>query len=88
MDPNPNDDRDDSYQKLAEAVCKRRLSVIAIFALESFKPLVGLTREAVSAVSPLLVPIFGVKNYSLLANILESRDNVERLIQTIERVDA
>jgi hypothetical protein len=71
--------------KAVRAILERRLETPAILFLEMHKPLAYLGGQAALAFAPFLVPFFGfdfVNNYSRL---LSKRENIERLIQMLER---
>ena len=72
-------------EQLASAVHARRMTVPAILFLEAHKPLTTLFHAAAVMSLPMLLPLFGAKARELPA-LLESRDNVERLIRRIEQL--
>jgi hypothetical protein len=81
----PLDERD---QAILEAVAKRvvelRMEVPAILTLESVKPLSLLGSQAMFFFEPFVAALLNVPNYRRFGELIERRDNVERLIRLIE----
>lgn len=71
-------------EKAAGEIRKRRLEAPAILFLEMNKPLSFLASQSAIVLSPLLVPFVGFDNVNDYSRLLESRDNVERLIRKLE----
>ena len=69
----------------AERVCRLGLAVPAIFFLEMHKPLTGLAHSASVMAEPILGPLLGMHRVKDLSALLEERENVEKLIQLIEK---
>jgi hypothetical protein len=73
---------------LMEAVVRRvqalGLQVPAILFLEMHKPMTRLASQALLVGSPGLAVLFGPQNVQRYVKFLESRENIERLIQRIE----
>lgn len=69
---------------LTELVVSRGLAMPAIFTLEMYKPLQSLFLNSTHLSAPLMIPLFGLKNYKLLLGVLESKNEIELLIQSIE----
>ncbi len=97
-DPTPPEDLTDQqiFDRLATWVVARRLTAPAILFLESHRPLSFLGSQAMVAASPIVHvfepflqgfagPGYSHAIYRRFAELLENRDNVERLIVTIER---
>ena len=76
--------RDALIDHLAQQVGARKLQTPAILFLEMHKPLAFLTGQGLLLSSGFLAPLFGPKNVQQYARLLESRDNIERLIRKIE----
>lgn len=76
---------DDAYiGKLAHAVCQRKMEAPAVFLLETMKPLSGLLLASTQVSAPVLYALFGREPIERLLRLLESRADIERLIQSIE----
>ena len=85
-------DEQELLQDIAQWVVNRRFTVMAILTLESTKPLSWIGSQALIFFEPFFTSIFTkqhiVKNYALFQQMMEKRDNVERLLQKIEELDA
>ena len=75
-----------TIERLATEVAKRGLFVPAILFLEMHRPLAFLSSQALLLGSGFLGPIFGVGNLQRVYRLLQSSENVERLIQRIEEL--
>jgi hypothetical protein len=75
-------------RKLAQRVVDWHMTVPAILFLESVKPLSYLGSQVMVFFEPFVSAVFNVKDYNLLRQMMERRDNVERLLQKIEELDA
>ena len=71
--------------KLARLIVKREMSVPAILFLESVKPLSLVGSQLMHFLAPLVQCFFDFRSYELLAEMMEDRANVERLVDEIER---
>lgn len=80
--------RDELLEKIAHAVVERNLTAPAIFFLESVKPLSFVGSQVMVFFDPLVRSIFNFKNYNDVRLVLEERENIELLLQAIERYDA
>lgn len=75
-------------RKLAQKVVDWQMTVPAILFLESTKPLSYLGSQMMVFFEPFVSAIFNVGDYNLFRQMMENRDNVERLLQKIEELDA
>ena len=71
-------------KKFAEEIVRRRLTVPAIFVLESSIPLNFIGSQAMIALEPFVRTIFDMPNYRKFALLMESDEKVKRLITLIE----
>ncbi len=71
-------------EKCDNEIRKRGLEAPAILFLEMNKPVANVMAHAGLAVSPFLVPFFGFDFVNDYSNLLQKRDNVERLICMLE----
>lgn len=78
---NPNDEL---IERIAAWIDKKSLTVPAVLYLELHKPIAGFASAFVSFLAPGLDWILGEKRVEDLANILQDRREVERLIARIE----
>jgi hypothetical protein len=83
-DEQPTARQRDLLQTVADKLIARRLEAPAILFLESLKPLSFLTAQGLIVLGPLLQPLLSVKDYDLLTESLENRDNLEWLIRRLE----
>jgi hypothetical protein len=83
----PDSQRDALIENLAQRVDRYRLYLPAILFLEMHKPIAFLASQSLVLGSGLLAPIFGPQNVQQLSKLLESRENVERLIRRIEELN-
>ncbi len=78
-------------EELLDAVAGRmvrmRLAVPAIFFLESTKPLSFLGSQLLIFLQPFVQAFLTIRNYERFAQLMEDRQNVERLIRRIEALD-
>jgi predicted transcriptional regulator len=79
---------DKIIEQLAAEVCRRGMSAPAIFFLEMNKPLATMFHQAaqltVSMVAPFVGPHFGER----FLKLIETRENIEKLIAKIEQVQS
>ncbi|KPL19276.1 MAG: hypothetical protein AMJ92_03790 [candidate division Zixibacteria bacterium SM23_81] len=73
-------------EKVARRIVDLRVSAMAIFLLESTKPLSFLGSQLLVFFNPIIQPIFNFKDYEEVTDMIENRDNIEFLIQRIERL--
>ena len=72
-------------EKLAQWIVHRNLTAPAILFLETGKPLTFLGSQLLIAFSPFVQAFFRGDRYHKIALILEKDENVELLIQLIEK---
>lgn len=70
--------------KCSNEIRRRQLEAPAIVFLEMHKPLSNVFAHAGMASAPFLVPLFGFDFVNDYSNLLQKRDNVERLICMLE----
>ncbi|MGD9140653.1 MAG: hypothetical protein PVJ42_03850 [bacterium] len=88
----PFDDRfteedDELVEKVARKMVNMRLTVPAIFLLESSKPLAFLGGQLLVFLEPFIQTLFNFKQYQRFAFLMENRDNWERLLRKIEDLE-
>lgn len=75
--------------KIADLVVRRGFTVPAILSLETVKPLNYIGSQAMVFMEPFVQAIFkDISKYNTFRRMMEQRDNVERLLQKIEELDA
>lgn len=88
-EPEPLNEREDALMtKLAAKVVEWKMTVPAILFLESVKPLNFIGAQALIFFEPFVQTIFNFKDYDTFRIMMERRENVERLLQRIESLDA
>lgn len=79
-------------QKMIDAVATRitrmRLTVPAIFLLESSKPLAFIGSQLLIFLEPFVQTLFNFAQYQRFALLMEDRDNWERLLRKLEDLEA
>ena len=74
--------------KVARKVVHWKMSVPAIIALESVKPLNYIGSQAMVFFEPIVQAIFNFKEYDTFRLMMERRDTIEHLLQRMEHYDA
>ncbi|MCK4667199.1 hypothetical protein KAU33_10645 [Candidatus Dependentiae bacterium] len=75
-------------EKIARKITYLGLTIPAIFFIEMHKPLSFLGSQLLFFLEPLLWGFFNTDDFKRFAIILEKRDSLEFLLQTIEKFDA
>lgn len=73
--------------KIVRELARRRLLVVAIFALESMRPLSFIASQALVVLGPIVQSILSIKEYDLFCEALEDRSNVDWMIQRLEETE-
>ena len=74
--------------KVAQRVARMRLTVPAIFMLESSKPLAFLGGQLLIFLEPFVQTLFNFAQYQRFALLMEDRENWERLLRKLEDCEA
>jgi hypothetical protein len=82
-----HEDVDRILQKVADEIVSRRLTVPAIFLLESCSPLSFIGSQGMIALEPFIRAIFSLPDYRKFALLMERRQNVQKLIFMIENAN-
>jgi hypothetical protein len=77
-------DTSELIERIATWINKKQLHVPAVLYLEAHKPIAGAMGAFISFLAPGLDWILGEKNMEDLANVLQDRREIERLIARIE----
>jgi len=79
-------DQDRAFlDKLADGLARRRLNTVALFFLESMKPLGFLGSQAMHFFRPIVSVLFSSNDaYDRLTAILERRGSIELLLRRLE----
>ncbi len=70
---------------LADYIVRMKLSDIAIFLLESLKPISFLSSQFLVFLRPFITVYFSPSVYDKFVEILQDRNNIEKLIRLIEQ---
>ena len=73
-----------TLSEFAEKIVDRKVSVLAIFLLESTKYISFIAGQTLIFLGPILTLFINDKKYYDFINLLEKRENVEFLISKIE----
>jgi hypothetical protein len=76
--------QEELLEKLARKVVDLRMSAMAIFILESTKPLSFVGSQVMVFFEPIVQTFFEFRDYESIQQMIENRDNIERLIRRIE----
>ncbi len=82
------EEEDALLEKVAVKVVQWRMGVPAILFLESVKPLNYIGAQTMVFFEPIVQSIFNFKDYNIFRTALERRENIENLLQKIEKYDA
>jgi hypothetical protein len=75
-------------RKVAERIVGMRMTVPAIFFLESSKPLAFLGSQLLIFLEPFVQTLFNFRQYQRFAFLMEDRTNWESLIRKVEELEA
>lgn len=75
-------------RKIAERLVRMRMSVPAIFFLESSKPLAFVGSQLLIFLEPFVQTLFNFAQYQRFAALMEERENWERLVRKLEDLEA
>jgi hypothetical protein len=75
--------------KISDYIVRKGFTVPAILTLESVKPLNYIGSQTMVFLEPFVQAVFkDISKYNTFRRMMEKRDNVERLLQKIEELDA
>ena len=77
-------DEKNTLIELAKKIVNKKVTVLAIFLLESMKYISFIAGQTLIFFGPVLTMFVNDKKYYDFINLLEKRENVEFLISTIE----
>jgi hypothetical protein len=90
--PSPEEGEVDEDQelinKVANKIVRMRMTVPAIFFLESSKPLAFLGSQLLIFFEPFIQTLFNIRQYQRFALLMEHHENWERLIRKMEDLEA
>lgn len=74
-------------ERIAQEVVRRGMSAPAVLFLELNKPLSFIASQSLIVLTPFLAPLVGLDKVHRYSQLLEKRENVERLIERIEQLE-
>jgi hypothetical protein len=80
------DERDGILERAARKVVLHRMETPVILALELHRPLMFLGSQGLVVLTPMLAPLFGLRNLQVLQALLAEKDNLDRLLERIEEL--
>lgn len=80
------EERDRIIERAAEEIVKRGLAAPALLFIEMAKPINFLGSQLLVAVDPFISSILSSGDYRKFSILMEDDENVERLLQAIERL--
>jgi hypothetical protein len=80
--------QEEILDKIAAKVVQWKMAVPAIMFLESVKPLSYIGSQVMVFFEPFVHALFNLPEYNEFQQMMEKRENVERLLQRIEKFDA
>ncbi len=80
------EERDRIIEKAAQEIVKRGLTAPALLFIEMAKPINFLGSQLLVAVDPFISSILSSGDYRKFSILMEDDENVERLLQAIERL--
>ncbi len=80
--------KNELIEKIAKRIIDMRMTVPAILFLESMKPLSFIGSQIMVFFQPIFRTFFSIREYDEVALMLEERENVEKLILSIEKADS
>ncbi len=81
-------EQDEVLEKVARKVVEKRMTVPALMFIESVKPLNFIGSQVMVFFEPIVQTLFDFKSYTVFREVIEDRENVEILMQKIEKHDA
>jgi hypothetical protein len=76
---------DDLIEKIVKMILDLKLEVPAILFLESIKPFSFIASQFFVFFEPFINSIFSFKNYQRFYKMLEDRENIEKIIEELEK---
>lgn len=76
---------DEIIERIVRRILQLKLEVPAVLLLESMKPLSFVISQFFVFFEPFVQSIFSFKNYQKFYRMLEKRENIEKIIEEIEK---
>lgn len=70
--------------KVADEIARRGMTPVALFALESIRPLSFLASQALVVMGPIVKSLLSLKEYDVFCDALEDRANLDWLVARLE----
>lgn len=81
-------EQEQMLDKIAQTIVRRGMSVPAVFFIESLKPLNFIGSQALVFFGPVIESLFPKNGIYDFAELMEDRDNVDRLLLRIEELES
>lgn len=75
-------------ERAAVQIERRGLATLAIFTLESLRPLSFVGSQVLVVLGPVLQSLFSIKEYEVFCDAVEDRANLDWLVERLERGQA
>lgn len=73
--------------KVLRVIIRRRLGPVALFTLESTKPLAFLASQSLIVFEPIIRTFLPLKDYEVFVQAIADRDNIEWMIEQLEMAE-
>jgi len=70
--------------KVLRIIIQRRMTALALFVLESAKPLTFLAAQSLIVFEPIIRTILRLPDYEIFTQAIEDRENIEWMIRQLE----
>ena len=82
-----SDEQQATVERVGRFIVRFGLTVPAILALETLRPLSFVGSQFMYLLSPAVTTFLTQQDWDSMAELLEHRDGIEHVLQTIERLD-
>ncbi|MBQ7568184.1 hypothetical protein IJT17_05190 [bacterium] len=86
--PKLEEEKREFLERTAAAIVRRHLTVPAVLALESLRPMSFIGSQALLVLSPMLSLAVSARDLQTLYSLLEERNGIELLLEFIEKYDS
>ena len=83
----PNEAQSRAVERLASVIVRFGLTVPALLAIESVRPLSFVSSQLMYMMSPSIAALFTAADWDALASLLEDRRGIDFLLDRIEALD-
>ena len=83
--PGERPEADELFARIARRIVRLELAPVAVLFIESFRPLNFVGSQLLRFLAPFVHAFGRFPDYESLAQLLEDRDSIDRLLEAIER---